>query len=101
MDDREQLQPILDSFGGFQKVQTVPLFSLHLLFTLILDIVAIAYAVSHPDPGSRCREYFIVIYIHIALWFLTFVSSLLVIYIGCLTIIIILGNSLGDQMYPS
>lgn len=76
MDDREQLQPILDSFGEFKKIQTVPLFGLHLLFTLVLDIVAIVYAVTHSDVNSRCREYFIIIYIHVALWFLTFVVHL-------------------------
>jgi len=71
MDDREHLQPILDSFDGFKPVKTIHLFGVHLLFTLALDIVSIVYAIIHPDESSKCREYFIVIYIHIALWFLT------------------------------
>lgn len=77
MDDREHLQPVLDSFGGFKPIKTVQLFSIQLLFTLALDIVAIVYAAIHPDESSKCREYFIIIYIHIALWFLTFVIHLL------------------------
>lgn len=77
MDDREHLQPVLDSFGGFKPVNTVHLFSIQLIFTLALDIVAIVYAAIHPDEKSRCIEYFIVIYIHIALWFLTFVIHLI------------------------
>ncbi|ENN78249.1 hypothetical protein HUJ04_004386 [Dendroctonus ponderosae] len=77
MADRDNLMPLWDSFGGFQEVPTVPLFSFHLLVTLILDIVAIVYAVVHPDAGSKCREYFIIIYLHVALWIITFIMHLL------------------------
>ncbi|KAJ8943018.1 hypothetical protein NQ318_008336 [Aromia moschata] len=73
MEDREHLQPILESYGVFKPLKTTPIFSLHLLFTLALDVVAIVYSVLHPDENSKCREYFIIIYIHIGLWFLTLV----------------------------
>lgn len=75
MGDREMLQPILDSYGVFKPLKTAPLFTLHLLFTLALDIVAIVYAAIHPDEKSKCREYFLVIYLHIGLWVFTLVST--------------------------
>ncbi|KAL1513682.1 hypothetical protein ABEB36_003059 [Hypothenemus hampei] len=71
MDDRENLLPVLESFGKFKPVPTVPLFSIHLFFTLILDILAIFFASSHPDQKSWCNEYFIIAYLHIAFWLLT------------------------------
>lgn len=73
MEDQQQLQPILDSVVGFTPLKTHHLFSAHLLFTLILDIVAIVYAFKHPDEGSKCKEYFIIIYFHIAYWFVTLI----------------------------
>lgn len=72
MEDREHLEPILESFGVF-PVKTIPYVSFHLLFTVILNIVAIVFAILHPDEKSKCKEYFIIIYMHIALWFLTLV----------------------------
>lgn len=74
MEDRQLLQPILDSYGIFKPLKTISLFSFHLLFTVVLDIVAIVYAIKHPDENSKCREYFIIIYLHIGLWFFTLVS---------------------------
>ncbi|XP_060532095.1 transmembrane protein 192 [Cylas formicarius] len=71
MEEREHLQPILDSYGVFKPIKTIPIFSFHLMFTFVLNIIAIVYSVLHPDEKSKCREYFIIIYIHIALWFLT------------------------------
>lgn len=74
MEDRQLLQPILDSYGVFKPLRTTPIFSFHLLFTVALDIIAIVYAIIHPDEKSKCREYFIIIYLHIGLWFFTLVS---------------------------
>lgn len=74
MEDREHLQPILDSYGVFKPLNTIPVFSIHLLFTLSLNIISIVYAVLYPDEKSKCKEYFIIIYTHIGLWFLTLVS---------------------------
>ncbi|KAG5887697.1 hypothetical protein JTB14_002018 [Gonioctena quinquepunctata] len=73
MDDREHIQPILESFGVFKPLRTIPLFSFHLLITLILDVVAIVYAIEHRDPNGRCREYFTIIYLHVGLWFFTLI----------------------------
>ncbi|CAH1183019.1 unnamed protein product [Ceutorhynchus assimilis] len=77
MDDRELLQPVLDSFGGFAPIRTAPLYSFHLLFTFVLDIVAIVYAVTHPALDSKCTEYFVILYLHVALWFITFAIHLI------------------------
>lgn len=73
MEDREYLQPILDSYGVFKPLKTIPLISVHLIYTLILDIVAIIYAANHPNEENKCQEYFTIIYIHVGLWFLTLV----------------------------
>lgn len=73
MDDRELLAPILESYGIFKPLKTIPLMSFHLIATLALEITAIVYAVLHPDEANRCREYFFLIYIQIGLWFLTLV----------------------------
>lgn len=73
MDDRQHLQPILDSYGIFKPLKTIPHFTFQLVFTFVLDIIAIVYAVIHPDQKNRCKEYFVIIYLHIALWFLTLV----------------------------
>ncbi|XP_044745068.1 transmembrane protein 192 isoform X1 [Coccinella septempunctata] len=70
MDSRE-LQPILEHYGTFKPLKTVPAFTVHLLYTLGLEIMAIIYAIIHPDEKHRCMEYFVIIYAHIGLWFLT------------------------------
>lgn len=75
MEDREHLQPILESYGVFRPLKTILPSGIHLLFTLGLDILAIVYAVLHPDEKSKCKEYFIIIYVHIGLWFLTLVNK--------------------------
>jgi hypothetical protein len=75
MADAEYLQPILESYGTFRPLNTVPAFSVHLLAALALEIVAIVFAVQHPDESSKCREYFIIIYIHVGLWFVTLVMQ--------------------------
>ncbi|CAH1988671.1 unnamed protein product [Acanthoscelides obtectus] len=73
VDDREHLHPTEETIGTFKPLQTAHLYSLQLLFTFILDILAIYYAVEHPDPKNKCREYFAIIYIHIGLWIFTLV----------------------------
>lgn len=78
MEDQEHLQPILDSYGTFKPLKTIPIFNLHLLLACILEIMSIAYAMEHPDKRSRCREYFTILYIHICLWFVTLVSIMII-----------------------
>lgn len=80
MADSEPLLPTLEFFGTigtFQSLKTCPLFSLHLVFTVLLDVLAIVYAASHPDTASRCREYFVIIYLHVAFWFFTLLLHML------------------------
>lgn len=74
MDERQLLHPIEDSESRFKQLRTVPIFTVHLLATLALEITAIVYAILHPEPNGKCREYFILIYLHVAFWFLTLVS---------------------------
>lgn len=72
-DDREHLQPHLESYKIFKPLTTAPLVSLHLLATLAIEITAIVLACLHPDEQSKCRSYFVLLYIHVSLWFLTLV----------------------------
>lgn len=76
MEDREYLQPILASYGIFKPMKTVHLFNLHLLATLVIEVSAVVYTILHPNQKNECREYFYIIYGHVALWFLTLVSLL-------------------------
>lgn len=75
MGDSQYLQPILESYGAFRPLKTIPAFSIHLLATLVLEIMAIVFAIKHPDEQSKCKEYFVIIYAHAALWFLTLVRQ--------------------------
>lgn len=75
MADTQHLQPILESYGTFKPLGTIPAFSIHLFCTLALEVIAIVFAIRHPNENSKCREYFIIIYIHAGLWFLTLVST--------------------------
>ncbi|XP_066142519.1 transmembrane protein 192 [Euwallacea fornicatus] len=77
MADLEQLLPVLDSFRGFKPVRTTPLFGFHLLVTFVLDILIIVYAGIHPDPAGKCREYYLIMYLHVVLWFLTLLLHLI------------------------
>ncbi|KAI4468621.1 transmembrane protein [Holotrichia oblita] len=73
MDDRELLAPILESYGIFKPLNTVSLISLHTVATLALQITAIVYTILHPNEANNCREYFLLVYIQIGLWFLTLI----------------------------
>lgn len=73
MDDREYLQPILESYGIFKPLKTILPFSIHLLTVFILEIMAIVFTVIQLNNDYRCREYFILIYAHVALWFFTLI----------------------------
>ncbi|XP_066262296.1 transmembrane protein 192 [Euwallacea similis] len=77
MADQEQLLPVLDSFGSFKPINTTPLFGFHLLMTFILDILIIVYAATHSDPAGKCREYYLIMYLHVVLWFLTLLLHLI------------------------
>lgn len=75
MDEREYLQPILESYGVFKPLKTILPFSIQIVCTLSINIAAIVIAICHPNEQYRCREYFILLYAHVALWFLTLVSN--------------------------
>lgn len=73
MEEREYLQPILESYGIFKPINTGIIFTLHTLFIVSLDIAAIVLAIIEPDETSKCQEFFIIVYIHVALWFFTLI----------------------------
>lgn len=75
MDDRENLELILESYGLFKPLRTIIPFSIHLTALVVLEIAAIVLTVYHPSQQYHCKEYFIIIYAHVALWFLALVRS--------------------------
>lgn len=77
MDD-DYLQPILESYGRFKPLRTIPSFSFHLLGALAIEIAAIVIAIKHPDEKTKCTEYFILIYAHVAFWFFTLILDQIV-----------------------
>ncbi|KAB0804517.1 hypothetical protein PPYR_01487 [Photinus pyralis] len=73
VEDREYLQPILESYGIFKPLNTIIPFSIHLLAIFTLEVMAIVFAAIHLNKDYQCREYFVLIYAHVGLWFLTLV----------------------------
>lgn len=74
MDDTELLREDLDLISCFKPLKTTVHFGLHLVFTLSLEITAIVLAILRPDDKYKCQSYFILLYLHVALWFITWVS---------------------------
>lgn len=73
MEDRELLQEDLDLIKTFKPLKTISHAGVHLFFTLGLEVTAIVLAVLRPDDKYKCQSYFILLYIHVGLWFLTWV----------------------------
>lgn len=78
MDDRQLLTPVSESDGRFKPLKTTPILTIYFVALLALEIMAIVYAILHPDIHNKCREYFLLIYMHVAFWFLTLVFCLLI-----------------------
>lgn len=68
LDDRD-LQPILGHYGSFKPLKTILPFAAHTLYIFVLQVMSIIFTFSHPD--QNCLEYYIIIYTHSGLWFLT------------------------------
>lgn len=79
MDDRQLLTPVAEWDSQFKPLNTVPIFALHFLFTIALEVTAIVYAIIHPDVHSKCKEYFTLLYMHVGFWFLTLVSNIIIV----------------------
>ncbi|KAF5303618.1 hypothetical protein FQA39_LY09865 [Lamprigera yunnana] len=73
MEDREYLQPILESFGVFTPLTTIIPFSIHLIVFALIEIMAIIFMASHPNGVYDCRGYYALLYSHVAFWFLTLI----------------------------
>lgn len=74
-DSRQLLTPVTESDGRFKPLKTTPIYVVYFMASLALEITAIAYAIIHPDIRNKCREYFILIYMHVSFWFLTLVMD--------------------------
>lgn len=78
MDDTALLAPNLEVIKTFRPLNTVTASTLQLLFALGLEITAIVLAVCRPDEKYKCQSYFLLLYIHVALWFVTLVSIIII-----------------------
>lgn len=75
MDDAELLAPNLELIKTFHPLKTVCATTLHLIFTLGLEITALVLAICRPDERYKCQSYFLLLYIHVGLWFITLVRK--------------------------
>lgn len=76
MDDRNAenyLEPILgEESGSFLKLRTIPIFSFHIVVSTVISMIGVILAVAWP-PEERCHAYFIMMYLRVAFWIITFV----------------------------
>uniref|UniRef100_A0A2M4ALM1 Transmembrane protein 192 n=1 Tax=Anopheles triannulatus TaxID=58253 RepID=A0A2M4ALM1_9DIPT len=72
-------EPILatQENGDFDPLYTAPVFSFHLLISSIISITGIALAATW-DDSKRCEAYFIMMYLRVAFWILTYLVDYLV-----------------------
>uniref|UniRef100_A0A336MCV1 Transmembrane protein 192 n=1 Tax=Culicoides sonorensis TaxID=179676 RepID=A0A336MCV1_CULSO len=72
-------EPILSAEAdtSFKKLKTVPLFSFHLLVSTAISFTGIVLAATSQDK-DRCKAYFIMVYMRVAFWFITFIFDHLV-----------------------
>lgn len=70
-DDR---QPVLvaDNTAQFIPLKTSPIFSLHLLISIIISFTGILLAAIWPDE-DRCEAYFIMLYLRVMFWIITLI----------------------------
>ncbi|XP_005178518.1 transmembrane protein 192 [Musca domestica] len=73
------VEPILASSGdgNFKKLQTIPVFSIHLCVSVIISFVGIGLAVSWPEE-KRGEAYFIMTSLRVAFWLVTFLFDHLI-----------------------
>lgn len=79
MDDQnELLAPDLEVIKTFRPLKTIWAKIVHTFFTLGLEIAAIVLAITRPDKKFQCETYYILLYLHAALWVLTLVICVLI-----------------------
>lgn len=81
MDNTELLAPDLELIKNFRPLKTVGATTLQLICTLGLEITAIVLAIVRPDEKYKCQSYFLLLYIHVALWFVTLVRTFYCFYL--------------------
>ncbi|XP_017792188.1 PREDICTED: transmembrane protein 192 [Habropoda laboriosa] len=81
MDEEESFQPILTSQEEgehFQKLDTIPIVSVSLLFGVSLEIVGILFLSVWPEEENKCDTYFIYLYLHCVYWLIVMLTDHLV-----------------------
>lgn len=80
MDDEEYLQPVLTSQeeDNFQKLNTIPIVSIPLLYGVALEIVGIIFISLWPEEKNKCDTYFIYLYLHCFYWLIVMVADYIV-----------------------
>lgn len=67
-------EPILgERNANFRKLKTIPVFSVHLLISTLISLVGVILAAAWPTE-RRCQAYFVMMYLRVAFWVVTFVS---------------------------
>ncbi|XP_031784983.1 transmembrane protein 192 isoform X2 [Nasonia vitripennis] len=80
MDDEEYLQPVLvaQEQESFQKLDTIPIVAVPLIFGVALEITGIIFVSMWPEEKNKCDTYFVLLYLHCAYWLLIMVVDHLV-----------------------
>lgn len=81
-DDRQNLcDPVLsvESNNRFEPLKTVPAFTLHNAISILISLIGVVLAYFWRDE-ERCEAYFIMLYLRIAFWVITFVFDHVVKY---------------------
>lgn len=77
MDDEEYLQPVISSEeqDSFQKLETIPIVAVPLIFSVALEISGIIFVSLWPHEIDKCETYFVFLYLHCAYWIIIMVAD--------------------------
>ncbi|CAK9822826.1 Transmembrane protein 192 [Anthophora retusa] len=81
MDEEESFQPVLTSLEEdehLKKLDTIPIVSVSLLFSVSLEIIGILFLSVWPEEKNKCDTYFIYLYIHCVYWLIIMLVDYLV-----------------------
>lgn len=76
MDEEEFHLPILTSEEvHFKKLDTIPIVSVSLIFSVSLEIIGIIFISVWPEEKNKCDTYFIYLYLHCAYWLIIMLTD--------------------------
>ncbi|EZA60398.1 hypothetical protein DMN91_010771 [Ooceraea biroi] len=77
MDNEECFQPILSSQeeDNFQRLNTLPIVSIPLLFGISLEIAGIIFVCLWSEEQNKCDTYFIYLYLHCVYWLIIMLTD--------------------------